>query len=97
VQHTEASSLGVQQDELVATFVLLGAILIFLISGSSDVVDSIPLSVFSPIKTAIAKIDALIFQMNFLSQRFEQAHVERDSDRLKLRHPLSSLHYSVST
>jgi len=90
VQHTVAASLGVQQDESVATFILLGAILIFLISGSSDVIDSIPLSVFSLIKTAIAKIDALIFQRNFWSQRVAEAHVERDSGHLKLEDPLSS-------
>ena len=90
MQHTAASSLGVQQDESVATCVLLGSILILLVSGSSDVFDSIPLSVFSLTKTAVAKIDALIFQMNFGSQRFERAHVERDSDHLKLGDPLSS-------
>ena len=95
VQHIAASSLGVQQDEPVTTFVLLGTILIFLISGSSDVFDSIPLSVFSLIKTATTKIDALIFQKNFWPQPFEQAHPERDSDHLKLGDPLSSHHGPV--
>ena len=90
MQHTAASSLGVQQDESGATFFLPGTILIFLISGSSDVFESISLSVFSLIKTAIAKIDALIFQRNFWSQRVAEAHVERDSGHLKLEDPLSS-------
>jgi hypothetical protein len=95
VQHTAASSLGVQQDDAVEIRFLLESILIFLISGSSDVFNSIPLSVFSLIETAPMKIDALIFQKNFCAQRFEQAHAEHDSVHLKPVDHLSSLHGPV--